>query len=83
MDGAGTVPDSSADDDRGGGGGSGFVLTSTTATNVPSGYSATSTYYLSNASTLGGNTSIPTTDGTNTEIGHAGNGYAKITRIKK
>lgn len=78
--GSGTVPDSSGDDDRGGGGGSGFVWTSSTASNVPSGYSVSSTYYLTDAATYAGNTSFESTSG-GTETGHSGNGYAKITAI--
>lgn len=78
--GSGTVPDSSGDDDRGGGGGSGFVWTSSTAANVPSGYTPTSKYYLTNANTYAGNTSFPSTSG-GTEKGHTGNGYARITLI--
>lgn len=78
--GSGTVPDSSGDDDRGGGGGSGFVWTSSTASNVPSGYSVPTKYYLTNAATYAGNTSFESTSG-GTETGHSGNGYARITLI--
>lgn len=76
--GSGTVPDSSGDDDRGGGGGSGFVWTSSTASNVPSGYSVPTKYYLTNAATYAGNTSFESKSG-GTETGHSGNGYARIT----
>ena len=75
--GSGNVPDGSADDDRGGGGGSGFVYTSSTAANVPSGTSLTSSYYLTNANTYAGNTSFTGTSGSS-ETGHSGNGYARI-----
>ena len=78
--GSGTVPDGSGDDDRGGGGGSGFVWTSSSASNVPSGYSVSTSYYLSNAETYAGNTSFASTSG-GTETGHSGNGYAKITPV--
>lgn len=78
--GSGNVPDSSGDDDRGGGGGSGFVWTASTASNVPSGYSVSSNYYLTDASTIAGNTSFESPTG-GTETGHSGNGYAKITWI--
>ena len=62
-----------------GGGGSGFVYTSSTASNVPSGWLLTgSTYYLTSASTTAGNTSFPSTSG-GTETGHEGDGYAKVT----
>ena len=60
------------------GGGSGYVYTSSTASNYPSGNLLTSTYYLTNAATVGGNTSFASTSG-GTETGHSGNGYAKIT----
>ena len=67
---------------NGGGGGSGFVYTSSTASNVPSGWLLNSTYYLSNASTIdGAQSTIPTTDGSGTETGHSSNGYLKITRL--
>lgn len=67
---------------NGGGGGSGFVYSADTASNVPSGWLLTSTYYLTNASTTdGAQSTIPTTDGTSTETGHASNGYLKITRL--
>lgn len=78
--GSGSVPDTSGDDDRGGGGGSGFVWTSSTASNVPSGYSVGTQYYLANASTTAGNASFESTSG-GTETGHTGDGYAKITAI--
>lgn len=76
--GGGSYPDSSGDDDRGGGGGSGFVWT---GFNAPSGYLLGSSYYLTNASTVAGNTSFTGTSGS-TETGHTGNGYARITAIK-
>lgn len=60
------------------GGGSGFVWT---GSNAPSGYLLGSEYYLTNASTIAGNTSMPSTSG-GTETGHTGNGYARITAIK-
>ncbi len=80
--GSGNVPDGSGDDDRGGGGGSGFVWTSSTASNVPSGYTVPTKYYLTDASTIDGNTAFVTTTGSGTETGHEGNGYAKITWLR-
>ena len=77
--GAGNVPDSDDDDDRGGGGGSGYIYTTSTASNYPTGCLLNSSYYLTNAFTVDGNSSFSTTDGVSTEIGHEGNGYAKIT----
>ncbi len=78
--GAGSYPDSSGDDDRGGGGGSGYVYTSSTASNYPSGCLLSSKYYLIDASTIAGNASIPATS-SGTETGHSGNGYARITNM--
>lgn len=75
--GSGSYPDGSADDDRGGGGGSGFVWT---GSNAPSGYLLGSEYYLTDASTIAGNASMPSTSG-GTETGHTGDGYARITAI--
>lgn len=65
----------------GAGGGSGYVYTSSTASNYPSGCLLDSTYYLTDASTKAGNTSFIGTGGS-TETGHAGNGYVRITIIK-
>ena len=79
--GGGGYPDSSGDDDRGGGGGSGYVYTSGTAGNYPSGCLLNSSYYLTNAATYAGNTTFASTTG-GTETGHQGNGYAKITYDK-
>lgn len=60
------------------GGGSGFVWT---GSNAPSGYLLGPEYYLTDASTIAGNASMPSTSG-GTETGHTGNGYARITVIK-
>lgn len=79
--GCGAYPDNSGDDDRGGGGGSGYVYTSSTATNYPSGCLLTSKYYLTDAQTIAGNASFPATT-TGTETGHSGNGYVRITVLK-
>lgn len=79
--GSGSYPDSSGDDDRGGGGGSGYVYTSTTASNYPSGCLLNSSHYLANAVTKAGNTSFAGVSGSS-ETGHQGNGYARITARK-
>ena len=60
------------------GGGSGFVNTAASAGNRPSGYTG---LQLDSGETKDGNTSFPSTDG-GTEVGHSGNGYARITRIE-
>lgn len=78
--GCGSYPDGSGDDDRGGGGGSGYIYTSSTASNYPSGCLLNSNYYLSNAQTIAGNQSFLSPTGSN-ETGHSGNGYVKITVI--
>lgn len=64
-----------------GGGGSGYVYTSSTASNYPSGCLLNASYYLTNAQTIAGNTTFTSPTGTN-ETGHTGNGYIRITTIK-
>jgi hypothetical protein len=59
------------------GGGSGWVNTSASASNRPSGYTG---LQLDSGTTYAGNTSFVAPDGGN-ETGHAGNGYARITRL--
>ena len=61
-------------------GGSGYVYTSVTASNYPSGCLLNSTYYLSNAQTIAGNQSFPSPTGSS-ETGHSGNGHVKITKL--
>lgn len=66
---------------RGGaGGGSGYVYTSSTASNYPSGCLLNESYYLTSTSILDGNTSFTGTGGS-AETGHSGNGYVRITII--
>lgn len=77
--GCGSKPDGSGDDDRGGGGGSGFTFTAS-STNLPSGYSVSTSYQLTDPSLIAGNATITNPDGT-TSTGHAGNGYARITYL--
>lgn len=79
--GGGSYPDGSGDDDRGGGGGSGYIYTSSTASNYPSGCLLNSSYYLTNAQTIAGNTAFTSPTGAN-ETGHTGNGYIRITVIE-
>ena len=78
--GVGALPDSSADDDKGGGGGSGFVYTASSS--VPTGYSVSNKYILTNTSLVAGNASMPTQNGSSTMTGNTGNGYAKITYLE-
>lgn len=66
---------------RHGGGGSGYVYTSSTASSYPSGCLLNSSYYLTEAQTIAGNTSFISPTGT-AETGHAGNGYVRITVIE-
>lgn len=67
--------------DADGGGGSGYVYTSSTASNYPSGCLLNSSYYLTDAQTIAGNTAFTSPTGTN-ETGHTGNGYIRITVIE-
>lgn len=60
------------------GGGSGYVYTSSTATNYPSGCQLNSSYYLTDASTTAGSASFTSPTGTS-ETGHSGHGYVRIT----
>lgn len=78
--GQGTYPDGSGDDDGGGGGGSGYVYTSSTASNYPSGCLLNSSYYLTNAQTIAGNQSFTSPTGSK-ETGHSGNGFCRITNM--
>lgn len=61
------------------GGGSGYVYTDTTASSYPSGCLLNSAYYLTDAQTIGGDTSFQSPTGTS-EIGHSGNGHIRITQ---
>lgn len=60
------------------GGGSGFVNTSASAGNRPSGYTGLE---LDSGTLYAGNQSFPAPSGGN-ETGHSGNGYARITRLE-
>lgn len=62
------------------GGGSGYVYISNTASNYPSGCLLNSSYYLTNAQTISGNQNFQSPTG-DTETGHVGNGYVKITKL--
>ena len=62
-----------------GGGGSGYVYTASTASNYPAGCLLNSSFYLTNAQTIAGSNSFPSTYTGSTEVGHSGNGYARIT----
>ena len=74
-----TTPSSNSSSDcNGGAGGSGYVWTSASAQYAPSGYSVPAFYYLSDAQTIGGNSSMPDSNG-GTMTGREGDGYARIT----
>ena len=62
-------------------GGSGYIYTSSTASNYPSGCKLNSSYYLTNAQTIAGGSSFSSPSG-GTEVGHSGNGYARITKVQ-
>lgn len=72
---------STGSDSEGGGGGSGYVYTSSTAKNYPSGCLLNSSYYLTDAQTIAGKTSFISPSGSS-ERGHSGNGYCRITVIE-
>lgn len=72
---------STGSDSEGGSGGSGYVYTSSTAKNYPSGCLLNSSYYLTDAQTIAGNTSFTSPTGSS-ETGHSGNGYCRITVIE-
>ena len=76
--GSGSASDSSMTNCKYSGGGSGWVNTSASAGNRPSGYTGLE---LDSGETKSGNTSFPNTAGTGNETGHEGDGYAKITRL--
>ncbi|MBQ9396657.1 MAG: hypothetical protein IJU23_14225 [Proteobacteria bacterium] len=59
-------------------GGSGYTYSSASSTYYPAGVLLDSRYYLTNTQTTGGATSVPAPIG-GTEMGHQGNGYARIT----
>ena len=83
TNGSQNIPTSnSGSDTSGGAGGSGYVYTSSTASSYPSGVKLNSSYYLTNASTIAGNTSFTDNSGS-TVTGHSGNGYARITSTVK
>ena len=71
---------SSGSDTSGSPGGSGYVYTSATASNYPSGCLLNSSYYLSAAKTIAGNTSFTSPTGS-AETGHTGSGFCRITNL--
>lgn len=64
----------------GAGGGSGYVYTSDTAASYPDGCLLNSSYYLTDASTVDGATSITSPTG-EAETGHTGDGFVRITVV--
>lgn len=76
--GAGTVPDGSGDDDRGGGGGSGYVYTTSTVSQYPSGCKLTEAHLLTKAETRAGSVTFADFDG-NATVGNYGDGAVRIT----
>lgn len=78
--GGGAYDNDSDSDGRWGGGGSGYVYTSATAKNYPNGCLLNSTYYLTNAQTIAGNTSFTSPAGS-AETGHTGSGFCRITNL--
>ena len=67
-----------------GGGGSSFVWSSATASSVPSGYTPSTKYQMTNVVYNQGNTAMPSsTSTTGTETGHSGDGHIRITSTVK
>lgn len=62
-------------------GGSGYVLDANSW--KPTGYVATSDFYMINTQNIFGSLSIPLPTGTGTQTGNIGHGYARITLIEK
>lgn len=79
--GGGNHPDGSSDDDAGGAGGSGYVYTSGSAANYPSGCLLNSSYYLSDTQLLSGDESMPDPLTGSSVTGREGDGYIRITVI--
>ncbi len=76
--GGGSGVDGGGDDDRSGAGGSGFIWTESNKTIVPEDYLPGENVYLTEAKTVSGNSEMPTPKG-ETETGHSGDGYVKIS----
>ena len=67
-----------------GGGGSSFVWSTDTASSVPSGYTPSTKYQMTNVVYNKGNTTMPSsTSTTGTETGHSGDGHIRITSTVK
>ena len=67
-----------------GGGGSSFVWSSDTASSVPSGYTPSTKYQMTDVVYNQGNTTMPSsTSTTGTETGHSGDGHIRITSTVK
>ena len=67
-----------------GGGGSSFVWSTDTASSVPSGYTPSTKYQMTNVVYNKGNTTMPSsTSTTGTETGHSGDGHIRITSTIK
>lgn len=64
----------------GGGGGSGYVYTSSTAVNYPDGCLLDENYYMIEAETIAGTISFLSPEG-ESETGHTGSGYARLTFV--
>ena len=64
----------------GGSGGSGYVYTSTAI--VVDGYLVDPKYQLTDAKTVAGNQPFPSVSGSETEVGHKGDGFVRISLVK-
>ena len=65
---------------HGASGGSGYVYTESSSSNYPEGSLLNSSYYLEEAETIAGNISFSSPTG-ESETGHSGDGYARITML--
>ena len=64
------------------GGGSGYVYTSETLLDTPEQPQPNARFYLTNTQMIDGDSTMPTPlTPSSTEIGHSGDGYARITLI--
>ena len=76
----GSCVHANAGSSRSSGGGSGYVYTEDTVSSYPEGCLLDSSYYLTQATTTGGNNSFESPTG-EMEKGHTGNGYVRITSV--
>lgn len=79
--GGGAYDNDSDSDGRGGGGGSAYVLTESSY--KPEGYIPSSDFYFNDTLLVSGNSEMPSPTSEENQIGNIGNGYIRITLLKK